>query len=215
VLRFCSQIRPMSWIRVARRYRILRLAEYEDDVGRGAKGFDLASNDYLLKADRPAGAAGARAHADPAAALPEAGCVINYEQSIALASTRSADRVGITRRYLAPILDQLLAAGRGANNKPALRSRFGDIDHFKKLNDSYGHAIRRQVLIEFTRRLIRNLRSLDLVARIGRRGVRGGGCPTHRLERARRISERLREKVEAEPFQLAGLDPIRSRSASG
>jgi len=42
-----------------------------------------------------------------------------------------------------------------------------DLDHFKAINDGYGHAAGDQVLIEVARRLEANLRPQDMVARLG------------------------------------------------
>ncbi len=202
VLRFCSQIRSHVADRV-RSLPILLLAEDDDDVGRVAKGLDLGVNDYIVKP------------VDPQELLARVRTQIrrrryqnrlrgNYEQSIALASTDALTGVH-NRRYLDTHLDQLLQHAH-ANNKP-LSVAFCDIDHFKRLNDTYGHAAGDEVLIEFTRRLLRNLRSHDLVARIGGEEF-VVVMPDTTPERARRIGERLRQKVEQESFTAAGCDPI-------
>ena len=69
------------------------------------------------------------------------------------------------RRYLDARLEPLLrrvAAGRGG-----LSALICDLDHFKSINDTYGHDVGDAVLREFSRRLSAVVRPLDLVCRTG------------------------------------------------
>jgi diguanylate cyclase (GGDEF)-like protein len=74
--------------------------------------------------------------------------------------------VGIfNRRYFD---DQLAAATADAeqHHRP-LSLAFVDVDNFKRVNDTYGHAVGDEVLIEVARRLLAPLRANDWVARYG------------------------------------------------
>ena len=82
-----------------------------------------------------------------------------------------------------------------------------DIDHFKKINDTYGHDIGDLVLKEFSARLRRNTRGIDLACRFG-----GEEfviiMPDTGLERALQVGERLRESIACEPFVVDGNTSI-------
>ena len=62
-------------------------------------------------------------------------------------------------------LDQALARGRREGCKGALMLL--DLDQFKEINDSLGHAAGDAALIEFSRRLAMATRESDTVARLG------------------------------------------------
>ena len=74
-----------------------------------------------------------------------------------------------------------------------------DIDHFKRVNDTYGHPIGDLVLKELAQRLKSNLRTIDILARYG-----GEEfvilLPETTLEGAVEVAERLREVVAQDVF---------------
>ncbi|RPJ23890.1 MAG: GGDEF domain-containing protein [Chloroflexi bacterium] len=75
-----------------------------------------------------------------------------------------------------------------------------DIDHFKKINDSYGHNVGDQILIGIVAICQENLRETDTLARLG-----GEEfvilLPNTDLAEARHLAERLRKKLEDTPIK--------------
>lgn len=75
-----------------------------------------------------------------------------------------------------------------------------DIDHFKQVNDRYGHHVGDQILAEFSEKLRFSLRTSDSL-------TRWGGeefvvlCPNTSLPTAIVLAERLREKVTESTFE--------------
>src|SRR6185369_7647854 len=69
------------------------------------------------------------------------------------------------RRYLERHLTALVQQAT-ARQKP-LSVLMLDIDHFKQINDTYGHAAGDEVLREFSRRVRKAVRGIDLACRLG------------------------------------------------
>jgi diguanylate cyclase (GGDEF)-like protein len=69
------------------------------------------------------------------------------------------------RRLLRDRIDQALA--RSAQDRTLIAVFFIDLDHFKHVNDSRGHAVGDEVLTETARRLRAELRGADTLARVG------------------------------------------------
>jgi diguanylate cyclase (GGDEF)-like protein len=80
-----------------------------------------------------------------------------------------------------------------------------DIDHFKQINDRYGHQIGDFVLQQVVQRLRQNLRRTDFVARYGGEEF-GVLAPQTSLESARILSERLRRAIHSEPITVTGTN---------
>jgi diguanylate cyclase (GGDEF)-like protein/PAS domain S-box-containing protein len=74
-----------------------------------------------------------------------------------------------------------------------------DIDHFKRVNDRYGHATGDQALRQLAERCISSSRTVDLVGRYGGEEF-VVLLPETPLESARIVAERLRQNVTREPI---------------
>ena len=62
-------------------------------------------------------------------------------------------------------LNRIISNSKRTNTKFALL--FLDLDHFKEVNDTYGHDIGDKLLQEVTNRVLANIRTEDVFARIG------------------------------------------------
>ncbi|WP_067510434.1 GGDEF domain-containing protein [Actinoplanes sp. TFC3] len=76
-----------------------------------------------------------------------------------------------------------------------------DVDHFKTVNDTYGHSVGDQVLMEVADRLRRLVRPGDLVARYGGEEF-AVVLPGTDLTEARLVGERVRRGIAAAPIAV-------------
>lgn len=101
------------------------------------------------------------------------------------------------RRYLNMHLENLCI--KSVENNKALSLAIFDIDHFKSINDTYGHDAGDKVLVEFAATLKDNIRNFDL-------GVRFGGeeflivMPETDLASAAAVCERMRVSIQEKCF---------------
>lgn len=82
----------------------------------------------------------------------------------AMATTDPLTGLG-NRRYLRDHLEPLMNQVR--NRSGALCCGMIDVDHFKQINDTYGHQVGDEILVAVSRRLKRTVRPTDIVTRIG------------------------------------------------
>jgi two-component system cell cycle response regulator len=98
-------------------------------------------------------------------------------------------------------VDVLIARARRSRNP--LAALVVDIDHFKKINDNFGHDVGDEVLREFAVRLASNVRAVDLACRTGGEEF-VVLMPETQITDAHRIAERLRLHVAGSPFRVSG-----------
>lgn len=83
-----------------------------------------------------------------------------------------------------------------ARNKSAVSLIMCDLDHFKKINDTFGHPAGDAVLIGYSKLLTTEMRSYDVACRYGGEEF-AVILPDASREQALRICERLRTLIEA------------------
>jgi two-component system cell cycle response regulator len=122
----------------------------------------------------------------------------NYQRSLSLALTDELTGL-YNRRYLLAHLDELI--DRVNHDHMSAAILLFDIDHFKQVNDTYGHAAGDDVLRELASRTMNSVRSVDLVARLGGEEFVVVMPDTDSII-ATAVAERLRLAVAREPFTI-------------
>ena len=107
------------------------------------------------------------------------------------------------RRYLFDVLDGFFADEVAAQRQRSVAFLFIDLEHFKKVNDSFGHPAGDEVLRQLGKRLASSLTPSDVVARIG--GDEFGVVVMDAdATRAVSVAERISASLE-QPFALEAV----------
>jgi diguanylate cyclase (GGDEF)-like protein len=116
------------------------------------------------------------------------------------------------RRYLqVRLLEELARARRDASSLVCLML---DIDHFKNVNDSYGHAAGDTVLIELAQRIESQVRVSDIAARYGGEEF-VVLLPGTEIESGTLLAERIRKAVSAEPIEIGDGNSVTITASIG
>ncbi|RYC31794.1 PleD family two-component system response regulator [Lichenibacterium minor] len=192
-LRVCSQLRSLER---TRDLPILLLAEAEDRA-RIVRGLDIGVNDYLVRpVDRNELMARVRSqlrrkrYADRLRDIMQA--------SLQMAVTDPLTGLH-NRRYLESHLGGLIDTAADGDKPLALMIL--DIDHFKAVNDTFGHDAGDDVLKAFAERVKTVIRGVDVFCRLGGEEFIIV-MPDTSLDIAGRVAERVRQTVGGSPFAI-------------
>jgi two-component system cell cycle response regulator len=191
-LRLCSQFRSLDR---TRQMPILVIVD-PDDNARLLRGLDLGVNDYLV---RPVDRNEALARIKTQVRRKRFGDRLRDNMQTTMEMAITDGLTGLhNRRYLERHLSVLVqqAVARG---KP-LSLLILDIDHFKAINDTHGHAAGDDVLREFSRRVRKAVRGIDLACRLGGEEF-VVAMPDTDGALALLVGERIRQKIAGEAFQ--------------
>ncbi|RKY39424.1 MAG: hypothetical protein DRP76_03415 [Candidatus Omnitrophota bacterium] len=119
----------------------------------------------------------------------------------------------INFRWTMKILEKEI--DRAARYKKELSIIMVDIDHFKKINDTYGHLAGNFILKEFARIVKENVRNIDVVGRYGGEEFLII-LPEAGIEEAKIVSERIREKLSQKEIKIPNSsDVIKIKFSAG
>ena len=191
-LRLCSHLRSNERTRSV---PILMISS-EEDLDKVAHGLEIGAHDYIMRpVDRNEFLA--RARTQIRRKRFQERLRANYEVSLSMALTDSLTGL-YNRRYLEVHMQKLLQ--KNQESKKNLCVLLLDIDHFKAVNDKYGHGVGDEVLKTFAFRLQDNLRSFDLVARLGGEEF-VAILPDTTDDLAQFVAERLRRSISDKPIR--------------
>jgi diguanylate cyclase (GGDEF)-like protein len=126
-----------------------------------------------------------------------ASVLIEYQQHLAHLATEDPLTRLLNRRGLEDALQLSMAAAARHGHSTAVI--MADIDHFKSVNDSFGHELGDHVIQQVARILDRMCRASDVVARTGGEEFLIV-LPNTQLEAARALAERIRQTIGDHPL---------------
>lgn len=205
-LRVCSQIRTLEH---TRNLPIILVAD-DVDKPRVVRALDLGVNDFISRpVERNELAARVRTQ------IRRQRYAMELRQSVSntMALAVTDDMTGLyNRRYFDRHLGVMLGKAQSQERDMALMIL--DIDHFKAVNDTYGHDIGDAVLKEFASRLKRNIRGVDLACRFGGEEF-VVLMPDTDYAQAELVAERVRQSISERVFEVNAGRPLAVTVSAG
>lgn len=193
-LRLASQFKAVEQVR---HVPIIMLVD-EDEQHLMLKGLELGVNDYLLT-PVDFNEMFARIKTQIRRKKYQEALKSNYQESVSMAVMDGLTRL-YNRHYLDTHLKNLVR--QAGEQGRALSLVIMDMDHFKSVNDTYGHNVGDEVLRQLSEIIKNTIRSADLAARYGGEEF-VVLMPETDAMRCYEAAERLRKAVEIQDFVVS------------
>lgn len=194
-LRLCSSIRSFEETRLTPILAVVR----QGDTRKLVRALDIGVNDYLTRpidknelTARMATQLRRKRYIDRLRS--------SFQASLEMAVTDQLTGL-YNRRYLASHLSAMFDRAYWTGRPLAVIIL--DIDHFKKINDEFGHDVGDKVIQEFSERISRSVRGIDLACRYGGEEFLIAMPDTDNAF-AGVVAERLRQEVASAKFVING-----------
>ena len=134
-------------------------------------------------------------------------------QNVVERVTRIAEQDHLTKSYNRRYIMDVLARERSMADRSGetFSVLLFDLDHFKRINDRYGHLVGDQLLTDFANRVKEDLRGMDAINPTGHQGKQAFGryggeefiavLPGADLLGAQRCADRIRGHIAEQPFR--------------
>ena len=133
--------------------------------------------------------------------LAQAALLASEKELLVLATTDVLTELPNRRQFLARLAEEFARVQRFGNQRCSVLML--DLDRFKRINDTYGHAMGDAVLQHFAQLMRKTFRKIDMAARVGGEEF-AVILPGSDLAAARTSAERLREIVAKTPLVQDG-----------
>ncbi|WIY54396.1 PleD family two-component system response regulator [Devosia sp. YIM 151766] len=198
-LRVCSQVRTVEH---TRNLPIILMADPADKP-LVVRALDLGINDFI---HRPVERNELLARVRTQIRRHRYALELRQSVSNTMALAVTDELTGLyNRRYFDRHLNVML--GKALEQERDLALMILDIDYFKAVNDAHGHDVGDRVLREFSARLRRNIRGVDLACRFGGEEFVVLMPDTDTVQ-AEAVAERVRQSIAEKPFAVGTARPL-------
>lgn len=192
-LRLISQLRS----REATRHLAIILVVENNDMETAARGLELGASDFITTPMNLSELAG-RIRCQMRRKFVSDELRANLRNGMRAAVIDPLTKL-YNRRYASQHLPRLMQRAQDIGEPFAVMML--DLDHFKQVNDTFGHLIGDIVLQETAQRLRLSIRNVDLLARFGGEEF-FIAMPDASIQGAAQVAERVRAAIEEKPYRL-------------